>query len=258
MADEKIEGDVEGALAANDDGSDIFMGQSLDDLDSTLSGDEEDSNSEESKVSTDEEDTIDSSVETTDDNITTEKEKKSKFSKILNLSKKMKIIIVSSVFTLILVLAAAWYYFYVYQVEEESKKQEKTQKLLKKKEKVVDLSIINTKRLNRKLSVLLEDEKDRIKDTLKEEKKIEKQNDIIVETKKTIIQIAILYKKIDPEFALKLDALNLDIKECRGRNNTKIFAIVPNKNSDLILMKINKLIAKDAFISKQNLLNLCE
>jgi hypothetical protein len=255
-------------LATNEDGSDIFMGQSLDDFNDVLGGDIE----EESDISSNEE-TIETTenistneIDTQSDNIkdkpiAKDSAKKSKFSKLfklpklpkisissINISKKIKIILI----VLLIIVAMLGYYFFIYTKEQTTTHKqtiEKTiKKSVKKKEKVINLSIINIKRLNKKLQILLEDEQERLNKTLEEEKIASEVLKKSLTQKKEIIQIATLTKKMDLEFSNQIELLNVDIKMCNTKTFTKIFAVVNSNNVDSILHTIHTNIAKDAFI----------
>jgi hypothetical protein len=241
------------ALAANDDGSDIFMGQSLDDLDNSLAEEiieeetkEEQETAEESNQKTNKED---KKVKSESINENKKSTKSDKFTKLNSVIKNKKIILISISLLSIFIISSI-YYFYFFNTKDLT--QDKEPKIIKK----IDLSIINHKRLNRKLQILLEDEQERLTKV-----KVIKQNNIEKEKKIHLvsIQIAILHEKIDIEFSQQLDSLNLEIQSCYKKNMRSIFVLVDKRDAPSILSKIQNNIARDAYINYNvDIENLCK
>ncbi len=257
------------ALAANEDGSDIFMGQSLEDIESDIESTEEDIPKDQDEVvdetasdnqQEDVNDQVKEDQSKSDDDLQDEQPKikssfkeKLKFLSHIKLS-KMLLIVIS-----IILLSISGVVYYIYFITEDKvtkeTKQLKEEKVEFKKEiEPVNLSLINVKRLNIKLKVLLDAEKEAFQKQKRQESKLENKVDI----KKVAIQIAFLHKKMDDEFDYKINNLGIHTISCYRKDGQILFGIVNEANALKILDKIHINIAKDAFISKKDVDNLCK
>ncbi len=241
---EPTQDSTEDDIAANEDGSDIFMGQSIDELHSDL---EPIQDSAEDDIA----DNIE--VKSTDENLQEEQSIVEDTNKKES-SKRTKFIRYSFVFLIVVLISMGIYYYFILNSKDLDNKNNKLPEV--KKVKAIDLTIINKKMLNKKLKILLDDEKDAF---IKREKAKEIAPIVSKPTDNIIaIQVAVLQNSIDNKFMKKLQKLQYPIKKCSKQNADIFYILVPKSKADIVCKNINLNIVKDAFISTSDVASLCK